>query len=272
MVSCFHSSGKCWHFYLLNAPHHCVEHSRGRILTTSATYTLYIYIYIWWRHQIETFSASLAFCARKLPVTGEFPSQRPVSRSLDIFVGLRLNKRLSKQSWGWWFETPSRSFWRHCNEGSRIGHPFTCRCPSICQFYRYRRSCKIYISHMTLLAKNGWQDLDTLHRTSNVIIYDNIFHQRLLHRLKSVGWNYYIIPKLQRFTLHWVSDYLCMQEQPFPYLLSYRRYSRQGRNSLRSPDICEINHKTIIDITWHAVKCCHDSWQHGINYPCWDQS
>ena len=27
----------------------------------------------------------------------------------------RLNKRLSKQSWGWWFETPSRSLWRHRN-------------------------------------------------------------------------------------------------------------------------------------------------------------
>ena len=27
-----------------------------------------------------------------------------------------LNKRLSKQSRGWWFETPSRSLWRHCNE------------------------------------------------------------------------------------------------------------------------------------------------------------
>ena len=27
-----------------------------------------------------------------------------------------LNKRLSKQSWGWWFETPSRSLWRHCND------------------------------------------------------------------------------------------------------------------------------------------------------------
>ena len=24
-----------------------------------------------------------------------------------------LNKRLSKQSWGWWFETPSHSLWRH---------------------------------------------------------------------------------------------------------------------------------------------------------------
>ena len=26
-----------------------------------------------------------------------------------------LNERLSKQSWSWWFETPSRLLWRHCN-------------------------------------------------------------------------------------------------------------------------------------------------------------
>ena len=38
--------------------------------------------------------------------TGEFPSQRPVTRSLDVFVDLCQNKWLSKQSWGWWFETP----------------------------------------------------------------------------------------------------------------------------------------------------------------------
>ena len=47
---------------------------------------------------------------------GEFPAQRPVTQSFDIFFGLHLNKRLSKQSWGWWFETLSRSLWRHRNE------------------------------------------------------------------------------------------------------------------------------------------------------------
>ena len=47
------------------------------------------------------------------PVTDEFPSLRPVTRSFDVFFDLRLNKRLSKQSWGWWFETPSGSLWRH---------------------------------------------------------------------------------------------------------------------------------------------------------------
>ena len=29
----------------------------------------------WWRHQMETFSALLAFCVGNSPVTGEFPSQ-----------------------------------------------------------------------------------------------------------------------------------------------------------------------------------------------------
>ena len=69
----------------------------------------------WWRHQMGTFSALLAFCTGNSPVTGEFPSQRPVTRSFEIFFDLRLNKPLSKQSWSWSFETPSRSLWRHCN-------------------------------------------------------------------------------------------------------------------------------------------------------------
>ena len=47
---------------------------------------------------------------------GEFPTQRPVTRSFDVFFDLRLNKRLSKQSWGWWFETLSRPLWRHRSE------------------------------------------------------------------------------------------------------------------------------------------------------------
>ena len=49
---------------------------------------------------------------------GEFPAQRPVTQSFDVFFDLRLNKRLSKQPWGWWFETPSWSLWRHCNAGT----------------------------------------------------------------------------------------------------------------------------------------------------------
>ena len=50
----------------------------------------------WWRHRMETFSALLAICAGNSPVPGEFPTQRPVTRSFDVFFDLRLNKRLSK--------------------------------------------------------------------------------------------------------------------------------------------------------------------------------
>ena len=61
-------------------------------------------------------SALLTLCEGNSSVTGEFPSQRPVTRSFDVFFDLRLNKRLSKQSWGWWYETPSCPLWRHCDE------------------------------------------------------------------------------------------------------------------------------------------------------------
>ena len=69
----------------------------------------------WWSHQMETFSVLLAICAGNSPVPGEFPTQRPVTRSFDVFLDLRLNKRLSKQSWGWWFESLSRPLWLHRN-------------------------------------------------------------------------------------------------------------------------------------------------------------
>ena len=49
------------------------------------------------------------------PLPGGFPSQRPVTRSFDVFFDLRQIKRLSIQSPSWLFETPSNPSWRHCN-------------------------------------------------------------------------------------------------------------------------------------------------------------
>ena len=60
-------------------------------------------------------SVLLVICAGNSPVTGEFPSQRAVAWSFDVFFELCLNKRLSKQSWGWWFETPAHPLWRYDN-------------------------------------------------------------------------------------------------------------------------------------------------------------
>ena len=52
----------------------------------------------WWRHRMETFPALLAICVGNPPVTGEFPTQRSVTRRFDVFFDLHLNKSLSKQS------------------------------------------------------------------------------------------------------------------------------------------------------------------------------
>ena len=67
----------------------------------------------WWHHQMEIFSVLLAICAGNSPVTGEFPAQRPVTRSFHVFFDLCLNKQFCKQLRGWWFERPSYPLWRH---------------------------------------------------------------------------------------------------------------------------------------------------------------
>ena len=69
---------------------------------------------------METFSVLLALCG--------FPSQRSVTRNFDVFFDLRLYKQLNKQSRRLWFETSSRSLWRHCNvhaEAQSDGPHFT---------------------------------------------------------------------------------------------------------------------------------------------------
>ena len=43
-------------------------------------------VYTRWRHQMKTFSVLLAICAWSSAVPGEFPTQRPVTRSFDVFL------------------------------------------------------------------------------------------------------------------------------------------------------------------------------------------
>ena len=75
----------------------CVD---GRRVYVGFNYLHVSFVYFlmdsWWRQQMETFSALLAICAWNSPVPDEFPAQRPVTRSFDVFFDLLPNKRLSK--------------------------------------------------------------------------------------------------------------------------------------------------------------------------------
>ena len=64
---------------------------------------------------METVSVLLAICAGNSPGPLNSPHKGQWRGALMFFIYLRLNKRLSKQSWGWWFETLSRPLWSHCN-------------------------------------------------------------------------------------------------------------------------------------------------------------
>ena len=107
------------------------------------------------------FSALLAICAGNSPVTGEYPAQRPMTRSFGVFFDMRLNKRLSKQWWSWCFETPSRPLWRHCNvhhhcaycvitsEGARSPSGTGCglQIRAMNVFYQFRKLMWVFSDH-----------------------------------------------------------------------------------------------------------------------------
>ena len=125
----------------------------------------------WWRHQMETFSSLLAICAGNSPVTG----QSPVTRSFDVFFDLRLNKRLSKQSWGWWLETPSRPLWCHCNVIADF--PSTVAIMNF-NVYRYElNACIIWMRHPLFMM---------LHTINIAPVPLNIFRSIPQHTVKKI--------------------------------------------------------------------------------------
>ena len=96
-------------------------------------YTFYFYIYIYicvcvsyhccpcrhddvikWKH-FSRYWPFLALFAGNSPVTGEFSSQRPVTRSFDVFLDLRVTIQSSKQSKRRIFKAPSHPLFRHHN-------------------------------------------------------------------------------------------------------------------------------------------------------------
>ena len=92
---------------------------------------------------------------------GEFTGHRWILRTkasdaeLWCFFYLRLNKRLSKQWWGWWFETPQHPLWRHCNE-----------------FGTADTSSRIFTSILLIKCKfEVYQSDDSISRTQSELIF-----------------------------------------------------------------------------------------------------
>ena len=102
----------------------------ARISHISSRYSTYFQprnFTTWWRHQTEAFPRYWPFVRwiHRSPVNS--PHKGQWRGALIFSLICALNKLLSKQSWGWWFGTPSRSLWCHCNE---IMYP--CRTVSYC--------------------------------------------------------------------------------------------------------------------------------------------
>ena len=117
-------------------------------------------IVIWWHHQMEIFSTLLTICVGNSPVTHEFPSQKPVKQSVDVSFDLHPNKWLGKQLRHQWFEKPSCSLWRHCNDFDEI---VICDCTGSCQFENEKFQCrkwwKFYQNYdMSISVINCWNN------------------------------------------------------------------------------------------------------------------
>ena len=151
----------------------------------------------WWRHPMETFSALLAICAGNSPVTGEFPAQRPVTWSFDVFYDLRPNKRLSKQWWGWWFEAPSCPLRRHCYDTwkslnkmaqeDNVVHMRSCICPMTMKSVVIQNRWNFNL----LLSKSGWADRCRVMHTTRQPCCRGMckqVHWNRCHELKELQW------------------------------------------------------------------------------------
>ena len=132
----------------------CVDPAFGvRISITCGSFPYPMQWVTWWRHQMETFSALLALCAGNSLVTGEFPHKGQWRGAFMLPLICTWNKRSSKHSWGWWFETLSHPLWRHCNETGQIW------LPGISVFWQVIVGASLHYTLVTsmTLCMNSWK-------------------------------------------------------------------------------------------------------------------
>ena len=151
------------HRHQQQSPHQLKIHHEDFITWTHSTC---YWPFAWLRHQMGWFSALPALRAGNSPVTGEFPSQKQVTRSFDVLFDLSPNKRLSKQWRRRWFETALHS-WRHCNGAIP---PITRGFPTKVTHKMHR---PVFVAMMDPddLSTNGRQVIRNYHQVGNQLTF-----------------------------------------------------------------------------------------------------
>ena len=153
---------------------------------------------------------------------GEFPAQRPVTRGFDVFFDLLPDKRLSKQWWGWWFETPSHSLWRHRNMHKR--------------FYATQRTIKFLMFLISTRLRFKWANTKSQipRRTQwridvfvNLVIISVIYNfvsypSPKHHDIKITSSHYHIVNMVFRYYTTYVHTFeFIVSLNKYPYLYNY---------------------------------------------------
>ena len=126
---------------------------------------------------METFTTLLALCAGNSPVTGEFPTQRTVTQNFDIFLYLRLNKRLSKQCQKIWLFLGRQYFQKYFSKIHCGAFGFKFQCPLLLVL---PKPLKIDITgqwHLSFVTRCA--NRLARHGHSNISIMPNVICQHL---------------------------------------------------------------------------------------------
>ena len=143
----------------------------------------------------DTMSHQIVFCHDEVTKLKHFPRYRPFVRgihwspvnsthkgqwrgALMFSLICALNKRLSKQSWGWWFETLLCSLWRHCNVSQLTVSK------DDCSIWYHRAHFNIHMMHFHYVKANYWD---------NAIDISSYFHNGNSY----IGVNLIISPTLR---------------------------------------------------------------------------
>ena len=116
-----------------------------------------------------------------------------------------LNKRLSKQSWGWWFETLSRSLWRHCTPLFKSNRNCFCNVKwwYLFSMYRFEIFCVAWWGLLRVLWKRLWVDVTAsrLCEHSNLVRFEKPAAKTPQHGLRygTILVLYDIINTYERF-------------------------------------------------------------------------